>query len=699
MTELSAVAIIGMSGRFPGARDIGQYWDNLRNGVCSIRDFSDEELRAAGVEPAELSRAGYVRALGYLPGSDRFEAELFGFSRSEAAVLDPQHRLMLEAAWGALEDAGYNPLDTPGRTGVYAGASLSEHMIAAHADRRLAADLGALQVRMLADREFLAPWVSYRLGLDGPSVTVQTACSTSLTAVHLAVQALQLGECDTALAGGVSATSVRKHGYVYQEGGIFSPDGRCRPFSENSAGTVGGSGVGVMVLRRLDDALADGDPVRAVIRGTAVTNDGRSKVGFAAPSPERQAAAIAEAWSVAGLEPAAAQYLEMHGTGTKLGDRVEAAAVRMALGSHGFPGSPGSRCGPCLIGSVKSNIGHLDAAAGVAGLIKVVLMLDHATIAPTVNVSRPAPELAQDADFLRLATEAAPWAADGGRPRLAGVTGAGIGGTNVHVVVEEAPAADPGSDPGSDPARTELLPVSARTTAQLGETARRLAAALRAPVAPALRDVARTLRTGRASLTCRAYVLAATPDGAANALDALADGRPAPAAAGPAGRDSLIRIGEAWVNGGDVTWPVPDPRARRVHLPGYPFGGESYGALSLASLDAGVPPAQAGTPLPGQGITEEPDGPLDIEAAVTDMLLGTLELTATQDLGLTYFAAGGDSLAAVQLIGKLHDSFGVDIPIDVFFEDLTLSRLAARIAAASSTDLLESVLDQIDAGS
>ncbi|HEY1617056.1 MAG TPA: beta-ketoacyl synthase N-terminal-like domain-containing protein [Streptosporangiaceae bacterium] len=688
MTEL-AVAIVGMSGRFPGARDIGQYWDNLRDGVCSIRDFSDSELRAAGVDPAELGRSGYVRALGYLADADRFEPELFGFSRAEAAVLDPQQRLMLEAVWSALEDAGYNPLDAPARTGVYAGASLSDHMIAAFADRRLAADIGAMQVRMLADREFLAPWVSYRLGLNGPSVTVQTACSTALTAVHLAVQALQLGECDAALAGGVSVPSVGKHGYVYSEGGIYSPDGRCRPFSEHAAGTVGGSGVGAVVLRRLDDALADGDPVRAVIRGTAVTNDGRAKVGFTAPSPERQAAAIAEAWSVAGLEPAAAQYLEMHGTGTKLGDRVEAAAVRMARGARG---------GSCLIGSVKSNIGHLDAAAGVAGLIKVVLMLGHATIAPTVNVPRPAPDLAQDADFLRLATETAPWTAAGGAPRLAGVTAAGIGGTNVHVVVEEAPAAAPapGSVAGPAPGGTELLPVSARTTAQLGGAARRLAAALRRPESPALGAVARTLRTGRASLTCRGYVLAATASGAAAALDALADGRPADP--GPAGDDGLRRLGEAWVNGGDVTWPAPDRAVRRVHLPTYPFAGESYGALSLAGLE--VRPAQEGTPPPGRlEAREEQEGAPDIEAAVSGMLLSSLELTTAEDLGRTYFAAGGDSLGAVHLIGRLYDDFGVDIPIELFFEPLTLGQLAARIAAASGAELLESVLDQIDAGS
>ncbi|MFF4414583.1 beta-ketoacyl synthase N-terminal-like domain-containing protein [Streptosporangium sp. NPDC001559] len=425
MTD-AAVAIIGMSGRFPGASDLAAFWANLCDGVCSITDFSEEELRDAGVGEEELRNPAYVPSKGYLAGADRFEAELFGFNPAEAVALDPQHRQLLETAWSALEDAGHDPRRPPRRTGVYVGGGLSEHMIAAHADPGLAARYGAMHLRVMTDREFLAGWISYRLGLDGPSLTVQTACATSLTAVHLAAQALLLGECDTALAGGVSIDSVRRRGYLYRSGGIFSPDGRCRPFDEKAAGTVPGNGVGLVVLRRLEDAAADGDPIRAVIRGSAITNDGSAKVGFTAPSVDRQAAAIVEAWAAAGLDPAQAHYLETHGTATELGDRIEIASASAAFAGAGH----------CLIGSVKSNLGHLDTAAGVAGLIKTVLMLENRTLVPSANVIRPHPDLRLQASPFDLVTAVSPWTSSRGT-RRAGITSVGIGGTNVHVAVEE----------------------------------------------------------------------------------------------------------------------------------------------------------------------------------------------------------------------------------------------------------------------
>jgi 3-oxoacyl-[acyl-carrier-protein] synthase II len=672
MTDTSAVAIIGMSGRFPGARDIDEYWRNLHEGVCAISDFSAEELAAAGVDPAASRRLEYVPAKGYLADADRFEAELFGFNPAEAAALDPQHRLLLETAWAALEDAGYNPRDAPPRTGVYAGGSLTEHMIAAHADRRLAADIGDMHLRTLTDREFLAPWLSYRLDLNGPSITVQTACSTSLMATHLAVQALLLGECDTALAGGVCLDSVRKRGYLYYEGGIFSPDGRCRPFDEKAAGTVSGNGVGIVVLRRLADAIADGDPIRAVIRGTAATNDGSAKVGFTAPSVGRQADAIAEAWSVAGLEPPAAQYMEMHGTATSLGDRIEVAAVNAALGA-----APGRRA----IGSVKSNIGHLDAAAGVAGLIKVVLMLEHRTLVPTVNVTHPHPDLGLDAGSLHLVTGTGEWERPADGPRLAGVTGIGIGGSNVHVVLAEAPSRErPRAADGLEP-----LPVSARTRSQLATAARALAARLRGARAPALADVSHTLRVGRASLPVRGYVLAGTAAAAADALEGIAEGRrPGPQ---DVGDRALRELGERWLRGEDVEWPPPARGTRRVHLPTYPFAGRGYGAYSLteAAEAAAAAPARASAPVSS--------------ARVAELLSASLGLTDSADLDRTYFGAGGDSLTAIHLIGRVRDDFGIDVPVEVFFEELTLSQLADRIVAiAASADggtLLESILEEI----
>ncbi|MFJ4365374.1 beta-ketoacyl synthase N-terminal-like domain-containing protein [Streptomyces chartreusis] len=663
-----AVAVVGMSGRFPGAPDLDAYWANLRDGVCSLSAFTEKELLADGADPAELRNPAYVPAQGHLADADRFEAELFGFSRTEAAALDPQHRVLLETAWSALEDAGYAPLNAPSRTGVYVGGSPTEHALAAGTDPALAASIGALQVRILTDREFLAPWISYRLGLDGPSMTVQTACSTSLTAVHLAVQALLLGECDTALAGGVAIGTVRRQGYVQYQGGIFSPDGRCRPFDEKAAGTVPGSGVGVLVLRRLEDALADGDPVRAVIRGTAVTNDGAGKVGFTAPGVDQQTAAITEAWAAAGLEPSAAQYVEAHGTGTELGDRIEleAAGAAFAAGDRSAP-EGGAGIG---LGSVKSNIGHADAAAGAAALIKTVLMLEHATLAPTVDVTSPVAALADSP--LRLVTETRQWPARPDLPRLAGVTSVGIGGTNVHVVVQEAPSRGPRAEAD---ARPTVLPLSARTEHQLALVASRLAARLHEADAPALADVAHTLRTGRVGMPVRAYVVAAGAREASDKLMALAEGRP----------DSVRDpAGEAWLRGEEVTWPALDGEVRRVRLPAYPFAGESHGALTLRG-PAAHPPAEAAAPAPGS----------ELEAQVAELVVEALDLDGLDGLEKTYFEAGGDSLTAVHLAGRLRDELDIDVPIQLFLEPITLKEMTIRIVEIKEGGGADGALDAL----
>ncbi|MBM7169124.1 hypothetical protein JQK87_11990 [Streptomyces sp. G44] len=695
----SAIAVVGMSGRFPGAPDLDTYWANLRDGVCSLTDFTEAELLADGADPEEVRRPGHVPTKGYLAGADRFDAGLFGFNRTEAAALDPQHRLLLETAWAALEDAGQDPLAVTARTGVYVGGSPTEHMLAAHTDRALAASLGAMQIRVLTDREFLAPWISYRLGLQGPSLTVQTACSTSLTAVHLAAQALLLGECDTALAGGVSVDTVRRRGYVHHEGGIFSPDGRCRPFDERAGGTVPGSGVGVVVLRRLSDALADGDPVRAVLRGSALTNDGALKVGFTAPGVEQQTAAIVEAWSAAGLTPSAAQYVETHGTATELGDRIELAAATAAFTADGTPGdTPGDTPGaPIGIGSVKSNIGHLDAAAGVASFIKAVLMLEHATLAPTVNVTGPHPELAPDTSPFRVVDRAAPWPRPAEGPRRAGVSSLGIGGTNVHVVLEQAPNRPaPPAPPGRRPAATEILPLSARTEQALTALAARLATALRAPGAPSLTDTAHTLRTARTPMDVRAYVLASDPAQAADRLTALAEGRPVDAPGdGPAtdGLRELGELGELWLKGGSVPWPEPAPGARRVSLPTYPFEPRSFGALTLP------PPAAAprtGTP---EDTATTPPAQDDLTRAVTALLAEALglDVSTPPPPETTYFAAGGDSLTAVHLVGRLRDDFGIDVPITLFLEELTLQDLASHIVGAKESPEAAAAEDSLDA--
>ncbi|MEV4112478.1 beta-ketoacyl synthase N-terminal-like domain-containing protein [Nonomuraea sp. NPDC049695] len=710
MTDAPAVAIVGMSGRFPGARDLAEYWRNLRDGVCSIADFGEEELLASGVDPEELRSPGYVPAKGFLAGADRFEHELFGFNATEAAALDPQHRLVLETAWAALEDAGYDPRGVPEGTGVYVGGGPTEHSVAAQVDRRLRARLGPMHVRIFTDREFLAGWLSYRLGLTGPSMTVHTACSTSLATVHVAVQALLTGECDLALAGGVSIDSPYPRGYLYEPGGIYSPDGRCRPFDEKAAGMVGGDGVGLVVLRRLEDAQADGDQIYAVIRGTAVSNDGAARVGFTAPGVDGQTAAILEAWAAAGLDPADAQFLEAHGTGTDLGDRIEVAAAAAAFA--------GARC---ELGSVKSNIGHLNAAAGVAGLIKVALMLAHRTMVPTVNVTRPHPDLDLDATPFHLLTETREW--DARVARLAGVSSLGIGGTNVHAVLEEAPPSDrrsptpsyqrpetsphrdtsaaPSQSTLADPSQSTLevpsqsalegidpsagaapepgtsavvLPLSARTQAQLSTAAQRLAAALREPGAPPLADVAHTLAHGRAAFDARAYVVAATHEEAAAALEALTSA--------PTGTSAPVKdpLGEAWVAGREVGWPSA---GRRVHLPTYPFAGDSHGALTLS-------------PQPTAPEPQPEDRAEDRATAVSELFMTTLALSAPSDLDRTYFAVGGDSLTAVFLVSELRDRFGLDLPIETFLREHTLNEIIARALNPEDDDPLGDLLDELE---
>src|SRR4051812_26515382 len=376
-----------MAGRFPGAAGVEQLWDLLRRGVEAVRHFDAVELDRAGVPAALRERPGFVASRGVLADADLFDAPFFGFSPREARVLDPQQRVFLEHAWEALEDAGCDPARLAGAVGVYAGASQSTYFLRnLLSSPEVAATVSGLEVKLGNDKDFLAPLVSYRLNLRGPSVNVATACSTSLVAVHLACQGLLNRECDVALAGGVSVTFPQKVGHFYQEGGIFSADGHCRAFDAGATGSVGGDGAGIVVLKRLEDALRDGDPVRAVIKGSAINNDGSRKIGFTAPSVEGQAKVIRMAHAAAEVRPDTITYVEAHGTGTALGDPIEMAALTQAFQAAT------ERTGFCAVGSLKTNIGHADVAAGVAGLIKTVLALEHAQIPASLHFERANPE-------------------------------------------------------------------------------------------------------------------------------------------------------------------------------------------------------------------------------------------------------------------------------------------------------------------
>ena len=502
-----AVAIIGMAGRFPGAADVEALWGLVAAGREAISFFSVEELRAAGVSSRLLDDPAYVRARGLIDGPEpaAFDAAFFGFNPREAAIMDPQHRLLLECCWQALEHAGYDARRHAGPIGIYAGCGPNTYLLFNLVSRRDLLDaVGLYQVMVGSNADFLATRVAYKLNLKGPSLTVQTACSTSLVAVHLAVQSLLASECDMALAGGVRISVPQRAGYLCQAGGIFSPDGHCRPFDAAARGFVDGDGVGVVVLKRLAEALADGDHVHAVIRGSAVNNDGEVKIGYTAPGVQGQADVVALAQALAGVAPETVGYLEAHGTATPMGDPIELAAL-----GEVFRGVRKT----CALGSVKANIGHLDVAAGVAGLIKAVLALERRQLPPSANFERPNPDLHLDSTPFYFNTALADWPR-GATPRRAGVSSFGVGGTNAHVVLEEAP-----EPPAASPSRPrQVVLLSAATAAALEAATANLVAHLRAHPGLDPADVAYTLQVGRRVLPHRRMVVA---DGVADAAAAL----------------------------------------------------------------------------------------------------------------------------------------------------------------------------------
>ncbi len=529
------VAIVGMAGRFPGAPSVADLWRRLRGGEECLTRLSAADLAAGGVSAAAAAAPGYVPVAGLVAEADCFDAAFFALNPREAELMDPQHRVFLECAWHALEDAGYDPRQYGGRIGLYAGAGINTYLHHAGVER-VAALGGRHQAFIANDKDFVTTRASYKLDLRGPSINVQTACSTSLVAVHLACQALRAGDCDMALAGGVAIRSPQNVGYRWEEGGISSPDGHCRAFDAHAQGTVFGNGVGLLVLKPLARALADGDTVHAVIKGTAINNDGALKVGYTAPGVAGQAQVIAAALAAAGVDAGSVSFVEAHGTGTPMGDPIEVAALTQVFQAAT------ARRGFCALGSVKTNLGHLDTAAGVAGMVKAVLALEHREIPPSLHFATANPRLDLAAGPFFVNTALLPWeAAADGAPRRAGVSSFGIGGTNAHVVLEEAP---PPAAPTPVPAaaegiatagfaaaataaeeagpRAELLLLSARSAAARDQVSRRLAAALAERPDLALADVAHTLRVGRRAFAWRRMLVAADAADLGAAAAALA---------------------------------------------------------------------------------------------------------------------------------------------------------------------------------
>ncbi len=502
------IAVIGMSGRFPGSRNLKEFWKNLKNGAEAVRFLSDDDLLGAGEYVHRTRDSHYVKAASLLDDVDLFDAAFFGYNAREAEIMDPQQRLFLEHAWEALEDSGYAPSQYEGLIGVYAGVAWNTYLLSnlsTHLD--LFEGGGGFQVFITNDKDFMSTRLSYKLNLKGPSLIIQTSCSTSLVAIHLACLSLLSYECDIALAGGVTVKVPQKSGYFYQEGGLASPDGHCRAFDARASGTIFGSGIGVVVLKRLAEAVKAGDNIRAVIRGTAINNDGSAKVSYTAPGVDGQAEVIAAAQAIAGVPAESIQYIEAHGTGTSLGDPVEVAALTKAFREST------QRKNFCAIGSVKTNFGHLDAAAGVAGFIKTVLSLENRELPPSLNYEDPNPAIEFEKTPFYVNARLQPWERNGS-PRRAGVSSFGVGGTNAHAILEEAPEAEESG--ASRPYQVLLL--SARTPSGLQKMRESLLNCLQEHEKASLADVAYTLQNGR---TVFRHRLALVCKDRADAIDGL----------------------------------------------------------------------------------------------------------------------------------------------------------------------------------
>ena len=504
---LDGIAVVGIAGRFPGSRDCDEFWQNLRAGREGLTFFTDEEIEAAGCDLG-INRGKRVRSRGVVNEADYFDAAFFGYTPREADIMDPQQRVFLEVAWAALESAGFDPDRVPGAVGVYAGASINTYYpnnVVSRPD--ILGPFGVFPAVALNEKDFLATRVAYKLNLRGPAISVQTACSTSLVAVCNAAQSLLGYECDIALAGGVAINYPYCHSLIHEEGGMISADGHCKPFDKSATGTLFSDGAGVVALRRLEDAVESGDTILAVIKGYAINNDGSDKAGFTAPSINGQSEVIQMAQAFADIEPDTISYIEAHGTATPLGDPIEIAGLTQAFQTR----TDATQF--CALGSVKSNVGHLDVAAGIAGFIKTVLMLHHKEIPPTIHYTEPNAQIDFASTPFFVADKLQDWIPPEGIPRRAGISSFGIGGTNAHVILEEVPTLPP-----SGASRThQLLPISARTKEAVAAASANLARHLGENDTP-LADVAFTLQTGRYQFNQRAFAICADRGEAAEKL-------------------------------------------------------------------------------------------------------------------------------------------------------------------------------------
>lgn len=634
----NAIAIIGMSGRFPGAENIQEFWGNLCNGVDSISKFSDTELKREGVSEEILNKHNYIKSRGILKNAEFFDADFFGVSAKEAQLTDPQHRLFLECAWESLENAGYSPESYQGSIGVYGGMGLSSYFINnLYPNTELRENHGDFFLSINNEKDFLATKVSYKLNLTGPSVTIQTACSTSLAAICMACDHLLTYQCDMALAGGISIQVPQKTGYLYQEGMILSSDGCCKPFDAKANGTVMSNGAGVITLKRLHDAQKDNDHIFAIVRGYALNNDGSAKIGYSAPSVDGQAQVIASAISMAGIDPETVSYVETHGTGTILGDPVEIKGLTKAFHSKS------KKTEYCAIGSVKSNIGHCSEAAGVVGLIKTILSLYNQKIPPSLHFEAPNPHIDLKQTPFYVNTTLCEWEKSD-HARRACISSFGIGGTNAHLVLEEYSHMKP--TPTSNSSFQLLL--SAKTTSALKIMATNLGQHLKDHSELSIADVAYTLKVGRNLFKNRVILHCRNREEAISMLLSY---------------DLDDKI---------FTSPIEEAfsknQGHRIPLPTYPFERKRHW-ISPPNISHDI------------SSTENQSNTI-----VTDLISIWKESLGKDSIDThdQFFELGGDSLTAIQIAANISKKFNISIGLQTFLENPTIDELAKIISENQS---------------
>ncbi|WP_018015939.1 type I polyketide synthase [Teredinibacter turnerae] len=690
--ELQSVAVVGMACRFPGANDVDTFWQNLAQGEESITSLSDEQLRSVGVSEQEITNGKYVKKASLVDAVDLFDADFFQFTPREAEITDPQHRVLIETLYEALEHAGYAPGRIDGKIGLYAGVGMNGYLINNILKQPdLLESIGMYPLLIGNDKCYAASQIAYKLNFTGPVMAVDTACSTGLVATHQAYRSLLAYDCDLALAGAVKL-NVPQTGYLYEQGGINSPDGCCRPFDDKAGGTIFGSGSGVVALKRLEDARRDGDTIHAVIRGSSINNDGTAKVGFTAPSVEGQQDVISDAIMFSDVDAETITYVETHGTGTRLGDPIEFQALQNAFSTFT------NKKQYCAIGSVKSNIGHLETAAGMAGLIKVILALKNKKIPPSLNYSDSNAEIDFDNSCFYVNKHLRDW--DDTTLLRAGVSSFGIGGTNAHIVIEQAPPQEVTiSNVG-----IHLLPISAKSPIALQQKVVMLEEFLRKNKHVNIADVAYTLQCGRGHFEFRTAVYGSDAEELVNRLGSLQLGNLNPVEIEALDRNLqdedladcsqeqlrsvYEKIVERWLSGQAVNWNslYAHESRRRVPLPLYPFQKKRYwvdppGYQSLISVPKDREQARTTSPSKENELKSQDEFTLDfreVQCAVISIwqdLLGVPNIQPDDN----YFDLGGQSLTASRIITRVEEVTGIEMQVKDLFDAGTAELFAEAI--------------------